>query len=132
MKPSASNSFNKSFFARQHEAEAKALHRREKALRGTVPSCEEKKDAWPLLDNRPYCANCGKLKGSETKSRYFPDRPCMACGSTMTKLRDFDGNEIDWQKWRDLQAESDGAWLRAQEEAYLRAEGEACLRDFAY
>lgn len=51
-----------------------------------------------FLAKRAYCAECGKLKGSKKKNRYYPTRPCLGCGSYRTVLKDTDGNVIRWDK----------------------------------
>jgi hypothetical protein len=95
------------FKIRRSEAEAKARLREERTGRDCYDWDATVADGkWYFLDKRPHCANCNKIKGSKAKNRYFPERPCTYCGSTKTKLRDFDGNEISWDKWAILQEEA--------------------------
>src|SRR4030095_10162771 len=67
---------------------------------------EQRKEKWYSIEQRPYCANCGKLKGSKTEDYYYPERPCLDCGSSKTKLRDYNDNEIGWDKWVALENEA--------------------------
>ena len=53
------------------------------------------------LPGRPYCAKCGKRKGS--KRRFYPERACSHCGSKKTVLRNQFGATIDWDKWTAIQ-----------------------------
>jgi ribosomal protein L37E len=87
------------FCTRKFEAEAKARLREQSTDRGFDLTRVPAEGELRFLVMRPYCADCGKLKGSKAKNRYFPERPCSNCGSPRTKLRDFDGNEIGWDKW---------------------------------
>jgi hypothetical protein len=91
------------FYSRKFEAEAKARQREQRTGRDFDLTREPAEGEWRFLDMRPYCGDCDKLKGSKAKNRYFPELPCSACGSTKTRLRDFDGNEICWDKWAVLQ-----------------------------
>src|SRR5262245_28020654 len=94
------------FHGRKLEEEHKAYRRGELAYKDFgYRDLLAAEDEFGWLDKRPYCANCGKVKGSLAKSRYYPTRPCSCCGSSHTILRDFDGNEISWDKWVDLQDE---------------------------
>jgi hypothetical protein len=94
------------FYSRKFEAEAKARQREQRTGRDFDLTRQPSEGEWRFLDMRPYCADCDKLKGSKAKNRYFPTLACSACGSTKTRLRDFDGNEISWDKWVTLQNEA--------------------------
>jgi hypothetical protein len=87
------------FERRRDEAELKARQREEKTGRAYDLLREGSIDEFHAQHMRPYCANCDKLKGSKAKNRYYPTRPCSNCGSIETRLRDFAGNEIRWEKW---------------------------------
>ena len=88
------------FYARKFEAEAKARQREQRTTGRDVDLIREPTvGKFYFLDMRAYCADCGKLKGSKAKNLYFPKLPCSHCGSTKTRLRDFDGKEISWDKW---------------------------------
>jgi|SRR5215813_8864719 len=65
-----------------------------------------REEKWYSAEKRPYCTSCGKLKGSEIKDCYYPERPCSNCGSLKTILIDYNGNEIRWTKWVALQNEA--------------------------
>ena len=54
-------------------------------------------------DAQPYCANCGKLKGSKKTNISFPERPCLGCGSTETRVRYRNGYEISRERWLELE-----------------------------
>jgi hypothetical protein len=66
----------------------------------------ERKEKWYSAEQRPYCANCGKLKGSKEKDCYYPERPCSNCGSTKTKVKDYNHNEMSWEKWVAIENEA--------------------------
>jgi hypothetical protein len=87
------------YYARKSEAEAKARQREQRTGRDFGLTRDPAVDKFYFLDMRAYCAACNKLKGSKAKNRYFPTLACSACGSTETRLRDFDGKEISWDKW---------------------------------
>jgi hypothetical protein len=87
------------FYSRKFEAEAKARQREQRTGRDFDLTREPAVGKFYFLDMRAYCADCNKLKGSKAKNRYFPTLACSACGSTETRLRDFDGKEISWDKW---------------------------------
>jgi cytochrome c553 len=85
------------FYARKFEAETKARQREQRTGRDFDLTREPAEGEWSFLDmRRPYCADCHKVKGSKAKNRYFPKLSCSNCGSTKTRLRDFDENEISW------------------------------------
>jgi hypothetical protein len=94
------------FYSRKFEAEAKARKREQRTGRDFDLTREPAEGEFGFLDMRAYCADCNKLKGSKAKNRYFPTLACSACGSTKTRLRDFDGKEIGWDKWVVLQNEA--------------------------
>jgi hypothetical protein len=103
------------FYSRKFEVEAKARGREQRHTgRDFDLTREPAQGEWRFLDKRPYCADCGKLKGSKAKNRYFPKRPCSSCGSIKTKLRDFDGKEISWDKWGRLVEEDALAEMASQ------------------
>ena len=58
----------------------------------------------PELPGRPYCANCGRLKGSR-QGRFYPDKACKHCGSTKTVLRNKANKVISWSKWLKIKAD---------------------------
>jgi hypothetical protein len=87
------------FYSRKFEAEAKARQREQRTGRDFDLTRVRAEGEFYSLHMRPYCADCGKLKGSKAKNLYFPKLPCSHCGSTKTRLRDFDGKEINWDKW---------------------------------
>jgi hypothetical protein len=78
-----------------------------------------RKEKWYSVEQLPYCANCGKLKGSKVNDCYYPERPCLNCGSLKTTLIDYNGYKIDWDKWVVLQNEAERAKMaRLQREEH--------------
>jgi hypothetical protein len=79
---------------------------------------QHRKEKRYSAEQRPYCVNCKKLKGSKTNDCYYPERPCSNCGSTKTKVRDYNGNEMSWEKWVAIENEAvlaEKARLEAEE-----------------
>jgi hypothetical protein len=83
---------------------------------------EQRKEKWYSAEQRPYCANCGKLKGSKTNDCYYPERPCSNCGSFETTLIDYNGNEISWDEWVALQNEAAVAELARMTSEHAEAD----------
>jgi hypothetical protein len=84
----------------------------------------ERKEKWYSAEQRPYCANCGKLKGSEKKDCYYPTRPCSNCGSFKTTLIDYKGYKISWDKWVALENEAALAELERMTSENEEVDGE--------
>jgi hypothetical protein len=66
----------------------------------------ERKEKWYTVEERPYCVDCGKLKGSKQNDCYYPERPCSNCGSKKTKVKDYNGNEMSWEKFVAIENEA--------------------------
>jgi hypothetical protein len=97
---------NQTYLSQRHQAGLNTLLRERKAGVNHDLCREAPLDEHRFTDRRAYCAKCNRVKGSTKTNRYFPGRACLSCGSTKTILRDFNGNEIGWEKWVALQNEA--------------------------